>query len=163
MTHICVSKLTITGSDNGLLPGGRQAIIWTNAGILLIRNLRNKLQWNLKQNSCIFIQENAFENVVCEMASILFRPQCVNLWDFMRYMDTVQEHYQFIVLSKEMNIIRGYPAKRALSVGPFGRIPSICVSELVSSQFVYSSRSLLALLQTLLSWDLIHNGHLFFQ
>ena len=29
-------KLTITGSDNGLSPGGRQAIIWTNDGILLI-------------------------------------------------------------------------------------------------------------------------------
>ena len=40
LTHICVSKLTIIGSDNGLLPGRRQAIIWTNAGILLIRTLR---------------------------------------------------------------------------------------------------------------------------
>ena len=39
MTHICVSKLTIIGSDNGLWPGRRQAIIWTNAGILLIRTL----------------------------------------------------------------------------------------------------------------------------
>ena len=36
MTHICVSRLTIIGSDNGLSPGRRQAIIWTNAGILLI-------------------------------------------------------------------------------------------------------------------------------
>ena len=36
MTHICVNKLTIIGSDNGLSPGRRQAIIWTNAGILLI-------------------------------------------------------------------------------------------------------------------------------
>ena len=36
MTHICVGKLTIIGSDNGLSPGRRQAIIWTNAGILLI-------------------------------------------------------------------------------------------------------------------------------
>ena len=36
MTHICVSKLTIIGLDNGLSPGRRQAIIWTNAGILLI-------------------------------------------------------------------------------------------------------------------------------
>ena len=36
VTHICVSKLTSIGSDNGLLPGRRQAIIWTNAGILLI-------------------------------------------------------------------------------------------------------------------------------
>ena len=37
VTHICVSKLTIIDSDNGLSPGRRQAIIWTNAGILLIR------------------------------------------------------------------------------------------------------------------------------
>ena len=39
VTHICVSKLTSTVSDNGLSPGRRQAIIWTNAGILLIRPL----------------------------------------------------------------------------------------------------------------------------
>ena len=39
MTHICVSKLTIIGSDNGLPPGRRQAIIYTNAGLLLIRPL----------------------------------------------------------------------------------------------------------------------------
>ena len=36
VTHICVNKLTIIGSDNGLSPGRRQAIIWTNVGILLI-------------------------------------------------------------------------------------------------------------------------------
>ena len=36
LTHMCISKLTIIGSDNGLSPGWRQAIIWTNAGILLI-------------------------------------------------------------------------------------------------------------------------------
>ena len=34
--HICVGNLTITGSDNGLSPDQRHAIIWTNAGILLI-------------------------------------------------------------------------------------------------------------------------------
>ena len=34
--HICVSKPTIIGSDNGLSPDRRQAIIGTNAGILLI-------------------------------------------------------------------------------------------------------------------------------
>ena len=36
MTHTCASKLTIIGSDNGLSPDRRQAIIWTNAGMLLI-------------------------------------------------------------------------------------------------------------------------------
>ena len=39
VTHICASKLTIIGSDNALSPGRRQAIIWTNAGILWIRTL----------------------------------------------------------------------------------------------------------------------------
>ena len=36
LTHICVGNLSIIGSDNGLSPGRRQAIIWTNAGILFI-------------------------------------------------------------------------------------------------------------------------------
>ena len=39
VTHIPFSKLTIIGSDNGLLPCQCQAIIWTNAGILLIKPL----------------------------------------------------------------------------------------------------------------------------
>ena len=39
MTHMFVSKLTIIGSDKGLSPGRRQAIVWTSAGILLIRTL----------------------------------------------------------------------------------------------------------------------------
>ena len=39
MTHICVRKLSIIDSDNGLSPSRRQAIICTNAGILLIRTL----------------------------------------------------------------------------------------------------------------------------
>ena len=45
--HICISKLTIIGSDNGLLPGRRQAIIWTNAGILLTGPLGTNLSENL--------------------------------------------------------------------------------------------------------------------
>ena len=42
VTHICVSILTIIGSDNGLLLGWHLAIIRTNAGILLIKHLRTK-------------------------------------------------------------------------------------------------------------------------
>ena len=78
VTHICVGKLTIIGSDNGLSPGRRQAIIWTNAGILLIWPLETKFSEFFYRNSSIFIQENALENVVCQMASILSRPQCAN-------------------------------------------------------------------------------------
>ena len=59
VTHICVSKLTIIGSDNVLSPGRRQAIIWTNAGILLIRTLGT--------NFCEILSKI---NVVCERVSI---------------------------------------------------------------------------------------------
>ena len=45
VVHICVSKLTIIGSDISLSPGQHQTISWTNVGILLIwprgTNLQN--------------------------------------------------------------------------------------------------------------------------
>ena len=78
VTHICVSNLTIIGSDNGLSPGRRQAIIWTNAGILLIRNLVTNLSEILSKIHTFSIQENAFENV-CEMTANLPCPQCVKM------------------------------------------------------------------------------------
>ena len=75
VTYICMGNLTIIASDDGLSPGQRQANISTND--VINSNLCNKLQWNLKQNSNIFTQEIAFENVVWKMAAILPRPQCV--------------------------------------------------------------------------------------
>ena len=45
---------------------------------IVSKTLRNKLQWIFSRNSNIFIQENAFESVVCEKAAILSRPQWVN-------------------------------------------------------------------------------------
>ena len=60
MTHICIGKLTIIGSDNGLSPGWRQAIISTIDGILLIGPLVTNFSDRMLY---IFIQENAFENV----------------------------------------------------------------------------------------------------
>ena len=39
MTHICVGNLTIIGSVDALSPGWRQAINWTNAGLLLVGRL----------------------------------------------------------------------------------------------------------------------------
>ena len=79
VTHTCVSRLTITGSDNSLSPDRRQAIILTSAGILLIGPVGTNFIEISIWNSNIFIKKNAFENVVCEMASILSRPQFVNV------------------------------------------------------------------------------------
>ena len=59
------------GSDNGLSPIQRQAIIWTNAGLLSIGHLGTIF-------SEILIHEHASENVVCEMAAILSRGRWVN-------------------------------------------------------------------------------------
>ena len=77
VAHICVGILSIIGLDNGLSPGRRQPIIWTNTGKLLMGSLGKKLQWNFNQNSYIFIIRNAFENIVWKMAAIL--SQCLNV------------------------------------------------------------------------------------
>ena len=58
---------------------------WPEAGTIIVTGPywtpRNKLEWNFNRNSDIFIQESAFECIVCEMAAILSRPQCVNACD----------------------------------------------------------------------------------
>ena len=72
--HICVSKLTTIGSDNGLAPGRRQAIIWTNAGILLIRPLGT----NFSEIS-IDIQTFSFKKIHFKMSSGKWRPFCLGL------------------------------------------------------------------------------------
>ena len=76
VTHICIGNLTIIGSDDGLSPSRRQAIIWTNAGILLIGPLGTNFG-EISIEIQTFIQENAFESVVCKKVAILSRPQHV--------------------------------------------------------------------------------------
>ena len=56
-------------------------------------NIRYKLHWNLKWNSYIFIQENAFEYVVCKIAVILSRLQCVTLQWRHNGCDGVSNHH----------------------------------------------------------------------
>ena len=74
--YIYICKLISIGSNNGLSPGRRQAIILTD---IVNWTLRNKLQWYFNRNSYILIQENAFENVVWKISAILSRPQFVKL------------------------------------------------------------------------------------
>ena len=74
VTHICVSKPTIIGSDNGLSPKRRQAIIWTNAGILLI----GPLGTNFSENS-IEILTFSFMKIRLKVSSAKWRPFCLGL------------------------------------------------------------------------------------
>ena len=74
LTHICVGNLTIIGSDNGLSPGRRQAIIRTNAGILLIGPLGTNFNENL-----IGIHSFSFKKMHLKMSSGKWRPFCLGL------------------------------------------------------------------------------------
>ena len=74
VTHICVGKLTIIGSDNGLSPGRRQVIIWTNAGILLIGPLRTNFSEILSE-----IHSFSFKKMHLKMSSAKWRPFCFAL------------------------------------------------------------------------------------
>ena len=74
VTHICVSKFTIIGSDNGLSPGRRQAIIWTNAGILLTGHLGTKFSEIL-----IKIYTFSFKKMHMKISSGKWRPFCLGL------------------------------------------------------------------------------------
>ena len=74
VTHICVSKLTTIGSDNGLSPGRRQAIIWSNAGILF--------NWTLGTNFSEILSEIdsfSFKQMRLKMSSGKWRPYCLGL------------------------------------------------------------------------------------
>ena len=74
VTHICVGNLTIIGPDNGLSPGRRQAIIWTNAGILLIRPLGTNFS-ELLVEILIF----SFKKIHLKVSSAKSRPFCLGL------------------------------------------------------------------------------------
>ena len=73
-THICFSKLTIIVSDNGLSPGRRQAIIWTNAGILSIETFVTNFTENLSK-----IHIFSLKNMHLKMSSGKCRPFCLGL------------------------------------------------------------------------------------
>ena len=74
VNHICVGKTTIIGSDNGLSPGRRQAIIWTNVGILLIGTLGTNFSEML-----IECHSFSFKIMHMKMSSGKWPPSCLGL------------------------------------------------------------------------------------
>ena len=86
VTHICVSELTIIGSDNGLSPGRHQAIIWSNAGLLLIEPLGT----NFSEIS-IGIQTLSFKKMHLNMSSAKWHPFCLGLNVLISYFVTIYD------------------------------------------------------------------------
>ena len=73
VTHICVGNLTIIGPNNGLSPGRCQAIIWTNAVILLIG------PWGTNFSEILIgVQPFSFKKMHLKMLSAKWRPFCLS-------------------------------------------------------------------------------------
>ena len=70
----CVGKLTSIGSDNGLSPVRRQAIIWTNARVLLIGPV-----WANFNEILVGVQIFPFRKMHLHMSSANLRPVCLGL------------------------------------------------------------------------------------
>ena len=65
--HTRISKLNIIGLDNGFSLGWCQAIIWTNAGILLIQTLRKNFG-----ETFIEIHISSFKHMNLKISSLHF-------------------------------------------------------------------------------------------
>ena len=74
VTHICISNLATIGLDNGFSLGRRQAIIWTNARILLIEPLGTNFSeiW-------IKIHIFSFKQIYFKLSSVKWQPFCLDL------------------------------------------------------------------------------------
>ena len=91
VTHICVGNLTIFDSNNGLWPGRRQAITWTNAGLLLIR------PWGTHfYEILIGIQTFSFKKTHLKMSSAKWRPFCLGLNVFITTPGTLCQDTQIL-------------------------------------------------------------------
>ena len=72
MTHVCVNKLAIIDSVNGLVPGRRQTIICTNAVV----------NWTLETNfSAILIEIDifSFQKIHLKISSGKWPPFCLGI------------------------------------------------------------------------------------
>ena len=118
VTHICVGKLTNIGSDNGLSPGRRQAIIWTNAGMFLIGTLGT----NFSEFS-IVIHTFSFNGMHLKMSSAKWRYFCLGLNVLIlltveissRYVDSCCWHKLLYAMHIWCMAVMAHPSSKAFS------------------------------------------------
>ena len=79
---VSINSLRPIGSHNDLSPGQCQAIIWTNAGILLIRILGTNFSETLRE-----IYTFSFKKMHLKMSSGKCRPSCLSLNMLMCHLD----------------------------------------------------------------------------
>ena len=100
VTHIGVITLIIIGSDNGLSPSRRQAIIWTDDRILLIRTFRTYFSEIVSE-----IHTFSFKKMHFKMSSGKWRPPCLGL-NVLRRIDSPPCLLCMYIYKHETNTVR---------------------------------------------------------
>ena len=130
VTHMCVSKLTIICSDNGLVPGQCQAIIWTNALILLI--------WSLGTN---------FSEILIKIFAFSFKKKHLQIssgiwWPFCLALNVLIEFTAKLMLMKQSYTsfeLTDWFLPIWLKIHSYCIIPSILYSDLCLADFIGTS------------------------
>ena len=103
VTHICISELAIIGPDNGLSPSLRQAINWTNAGILSIGPLGINFNEIL-----IEIDTFSFKKMRLKMSFAKWRPSCISLNVLNIQMSLIRIEISIVELDHLMTVLNIY-------------------------------------------------------
>ena len=125
-THICLSKLSINGSDtgNGLSPGWHQAIIWTNAGIVLIGTLGTNFSEILSETHTF-----SFKKIRLKMSSGKWRPSCLGLTVLTVFCDILKLHLLLLLF---LNWVSWNPSSWTTT----------CLSHIVNTVYTWRRQSL---------------------
>ena len=123
VTHIYVSELPIIGSDNGLSPGRRQAIIWTNAAILLIGPSGTNFSGIL-----IEIHTFSFKKMHSKISSRKWWPFCVSLSVLKEGQEVEGKDKKTMFIEKGYNHKKHIPCMTSFIFqdASFENIPNMC-------------------------------------
>ena len=100
---ICIDNLTVIGSYNGLSPVWRQAIIWTNDGILLIGPSGTKFSEDL-----IKIHIFSLKKMHLKMSSGKWWPFCLGLNVLIFSLLTQDSHYDIMIKADSINVVANH-------------------------------------------------------
>ena len=103
--HICVTELGQHGFRLWLVAYTAPSHYFNQCWVFVNWTCRKQLQWNSNEDTKFFIHKNAYRNIVCEMAAILYRGRWV-IW-YVQYGDIMT--YDIKMLSALLALCEGNP------------------------------------------------------
>ena len=137
-THICVSTTYQHWLRKWLVACSAPSHYLNHCCHVVNQGIRSTFQWNFIQNSKVFFQGNALENVVCEMTAILSRSQCVKVHEVRYSMEvwyrrtnigTIDDLFHISYLIKFLLLLQSYSLYSILydKTGPRSYCLGICM------------------------------------